>query len=78
LTTARVIEVIAGIRRAPVTEHPSEAALGKMRPRDVLGHIGEAEPGECGIEHLERAVEDELAFDMHLQLAAALLEFPGV
>jgi hypothetical protein len=27
---------------------------------------------------LESAVEDELTFDMHLQLAAVLLEFPGI
>ena len=58
--------MIAGIWRAPVIEHPFEAALGKMGPRHVLRHIGEAEPGERRIEHLERAVEDELAFDMHL------------
>ena len=78
MTTARVIEVIAGIWRAPVIERPSEAALGKMRPRHVFRHIGEAEPGERRIKHLERAVEDELALDMHLQLAAIVLEFPGV
>jgi len=49
-----------------------------MRPRHVFRHIGEAEPGERRIKHLERAVEDELALDMHLQLAAIVLEFPGV
>ena len=37
-----------------------------------------AEASQCRIEHLERAVEDELAFDMHLQRAAVFLEFPGV
>jgi hypothetical protein len=49
-----------------------------MRFRHVLRHIGEAESGERRIEHLERAVEDELALDMHLQRAAVFLEFPGV
>jgi len=42
--------------------------------RHILWHIGQAEPGQCHIKHLERAVEDELAFDMHLQRAAVLLE----
>jgi hypothetical protein len=36
--------------------------------------IGEAEPGQRRIEHLESAVEDELAFDMHLQFATVFLE----
>jgi hypothetical protein len=40
--------------------------------------IGEAEPGQRRIEHLESAVEDELAFDMHLQFATVFLELLGV
>ena len=70
--------MITGIWRAPVIEHPSEAAPGKMGPRHVLRYIGEAEPGERRIEHLEGAVEDELAFDMHLELAPVLFEFPSI
>ena len=49
-----------------------------MRLRHVLRHIGQAKSGQRRIEHLSSAVEDELAFDAHLQLAAALLELPGV
>ena len=40
--------------------------------------MDEAEPGQRGIEHLEGAVEDELAFDAHLELSATFLELPGV
>src|SRR5438270_10178034 len=77
LTTARIIEVIARIRRAPIRKHALKTALGKMGLRHILRHIGEAEPGERRIQHLESAVEDEPAFDMHLELAPILLEFPG-
>ena len=42
-----------------------------MGLRQLLRHVGEAETGQRGIEHLEDAVEDELAFDPHPQLAAA-------
>src|SRR5216683_2075368 len=78
LAAARVVEVITRIRRAPILEHPLETALRDVRLRHVLWHIGQAESGQRRIEHLESAVEDESAFDMHLQLAAILLEFPGV
>jgi hypothetical protein len=44
-----------------------------MGLRHVLWHIGQAEPGQRRIEHLESAVEDELAFDVHPQLAAVFL-----
>ena len=57
---------------------PAQAALGDVRPRQVLRHIGEPEAGERRIEHLEGAVEDELAVNAHLQLAPAFLELPGV
>ena len=49
-----------------------------MGLRQVLRHIGQTESGQGGIEHLEGAVENELAFDVDLQLTFALLELPGV
>ena len=78
LAATRVVKVISRIRRTPFLKHPRETTLGEMRLCHVLRHIGEAESGERRIEHLERAVEDELAFDMHLQRVAVFLEFPGV
>ena len=44
----------------------------------VLRHIGQAESGQRRIEHLESAVENELAFDPHFQFATAFFELPGV
>lgn len=46
--------------------------------RHVLRHIGQAETGQRRIEHLRRAVKDELAIDSHLQLAATSFELSGV
>ena len=70
--------MVAGIWRAPILEHAFEPAFREMRLRHVLQYISGPEPGQCCIEHLERAVEHELAFDMHLELTAVLLEFPGI
>jgi hypothetical protein len=49
-----------------------------MRLGEVLRHIGQAESGERGIEHLSGAVEDQLAFNAHLEFAAAFFELPRV
>jgi hypothetical protein len=48
-----------------------------MRLRHVLRHIRQAEAGERRIEHLESAVEDELAFNPHLELAGAFSNSQG-
>ena len=77
LAPAGIIEVIAGIGRAPILEHALQAALRDMGRCDILRHIGQTEPGQRRIEHLERAVEDELAFDAHVQIVVAFLELPG-
>ena len=45
---------------------------------DFLRHIGEAESRERGIDHLVGAVEHELPVDAHFELAASLLELPGI
>jgi hypothetical protein len=58
--------MISRIRGAPILEYAPETALGKMGVRHVFRHISEAEPGQRRIEHLERAVEDKLPFDVNL------------
>jgi len=67
-----------GIRRAPVLKRPLKTSLGKMRLRQVLRHIGQAQSGQRRIEHLRSAVQDKLALDAHPQFAAAFFELPGV
>ncbi len=78
LASAWIIEVIAGIWRAPIFKHPFETALGEMRLCQILRHIGQAESGKRRSEHLESAVEDELALDAHLEFAITFFELPGV
>ena len=46
MAAARVVEVIARIRRAPIREQPFETALRDVGLRHVLWHIGQAESGQ--------------------------------
>src|SRR5882762_10154432 len=66
VTAARVVEVISRVRRAPILEHSLEKTFVDMGLCQVLRHISQAESGECRIEHLAGAVEDELTFDADL------------
>jgi Aldo/keto reductase family len=45
LSAAWIIEVIAGKRRAPVTEHPNETPIDQMRLHLVLGKVRQTKPG---------------------------------
>lgn len=44
----------------------------------ILDHEGDTMPGKCGVDGQIDVVEDQLPFDLHLQLAAILFEFPDV
>ena len=78
LPPARVVEVVAGEARQPVVEHPDQRAGGDVRAHQLLGDIGQPEAGQRGGQHLVAAVEGELAVDLHRDLAAVLLQLPGV
>jgi outer membrane protein assembly factor BamB len=47
----------------PILEDSNEAPAGHVALHEVLRHISKAEPVQRRIEHLERAVEDDLAVD---------------
>jgi hypothetical protein len=49
-----------------------------MRLRHAFRQISDAKARKRGIEHLRRGVESELTVNAYFQLAAGLLEFPGV
>src|SRR5215207_6388983 len=70
--------MVARERRAPVLENTDEASVGKMGLDLLLRQVGEAKSGERRLVNERGRVEHELALDPHPQLAAALLEFPGV
>jgi hypothetical protein len=78
LAATRIVEMVSRKGRAPVLKHSLDTTLGEMGLRQILRHIGQAESSQRRIEHLGSAVEDELAFDAHLQFAGALFEIPGV
>src|SRR5580704_13334551 len=69
---------MAGPRWTPVFKNTFEPAFGDMGQRLILRHVSDAKSGECCVEHLPGTVEDELAFDAHLQFARAFFEFPRV
>ena len=77
LAAAWIIEVISRPRRAPLVEHPHEAAALKVRLRHVLGYIGKAETIHGGFENFVGAIQDDLPVHAHLQLATIALEIPG-
>jgi ribosomal protein L37AE/L43A len=43
LASARVVEVVAGIWRAPIFKHSLETTLDKMGLREAFGHTGQAQ-----------------------------------
>ena len=55
-----------------------EASGDEMRLDQVFRHVGQAESGQCRVEHLAGAIEDELAIDADLQCAPAFLELPRI
>ena len=73
-----IVQVVPRPSRAPILQHLDETSLREIGLRQVLRHVGQPEPGHRGVEDLEDAVEDELAFHAHPQLLAVLLELPGV
>ena len=78
LAAARIVEVIARERRAPVFEHPHEPPVGDVSCGLVLEHAGEAEAGDHGAHDLRHIVERQLAFDPNPEFAPPLLQFPGI
>ena len=71
-----------GSRRRAGTNRPARAPAGRSARSSrhmILRQIGEAEPGERRLEpQVRSAVEHQLPFDAHIQLAAVLFELPGV
>ena len=78
LAAARVIELVARKRRAPILEHPEQSSVGNIRRHLVFRHVGEAHSGQCRVQPQRHVVEHQLPVDAHFQFASALFEFPGV
>jgi hypothetical protein len=78
VAAARVIEVVARRRRAPVLEDAPEVTRSDVGLDHALRQAGQAESGKRRVDHLRGTVENELALDAHVQLAPAFLELPCV
>ena len=78
LTTARVPQMVAWTRKAPVVQYALAAPAGEVGLRHAFRHIGEPQSSQGRTEHLRRRIEDELTLYTDLQCPTALLELPGV
>jgi hypothetical protein len=65
VAAARIIEVIAGRRRAPVLEYASETTRSNVGFDHALRHECQTESGQRGVDHLRSAVENELTLDAY-------------
>jgi hypothetical protein len=70
--------MVAREGQAPVGEHADEPAIGEMGPHLSLRQICQTEPIQGSTQDQGDAVERELPFDPHPQLAPVLLKLPGV
>ena len=57
---------------------PAGLSAGEVRLHEILRQVGQAEPGQYGVQSQGDVVEHQLPFDPHLQLPFAPLELPGV
>jgi hypothetical protein len=78
LALARVIEVIAGERRAPILQHAFQPPIGERGRDKVFRQEGQSEAADGGVNDKSRLIEDELAFHPHVERPAILLEFPDI
>ena len=78
LAPARVVEVVAGERRAPVLEHRLEPAVGDQRRELLVGQAAEAEAVDGRGGDQLGVVAGELALDADVERPAVTLELPRV
>src|SRR5207302_2292963 len=77
-SAAGVVEVIAWVRRAPVLEHSLQTPFGQMLLHQVLRDIGQPQAVQGSIEHLGRAIEDQLPVHADVDFSPAFFELPSV
>lgn len=77
LSSARIVEMISGERRAPIFEHADETPFGNVACDLALEHV-------CQTKAVKRRrfqhfpiIENDRPIDSDLQLFAITFEFPG-
>ena len=77
LSSARVVQVVAGIGRTPLLEHAREKTRRDVGQGEVVRNVCNAQPGQGRVEALARSVERGLALHVNAEFAAPAREFPG-
>ena len=70
--------MVAGIGLAPILKHPPQPSPGDIGLKHAFRCIDQPEAGKRGIDLLRCGTEGELPFDAHPDLAAVLVELPGI
>src|SRR6266436_7213847 len=74
----RVIEMVAGERRAPVFQYPDQASIGDERRHHVFHHDRQPRAMKGGVDEQVHVVQDEGAIDVDVDAASVALELPGI
>jgi len=78
LSPAWIVEVISGIRGAPVIQHLNDPASFDIGFRQTLRYETQPVPINCRVENLRYAIEGHLSVDPDPNFLAVLLELPSV
>ena len=78
MTTARIIEMVAGKGRTPVGKNADKFSPRYIRLHVSFGEIGQPETLERALEENAGAVEHKLSLDTDVEVSAILLELPSV
>lgn len=70
--------MIARVGLAPVGQYALEPTALDVRHDKSFGNVCQPVPGKGGFDHLGRGVERQLAVHPDVELAAILLELPGI
>ena len=64
--------------RAPVGQHAFEPSVFECIANEMVGHEGDPDPVDCGVDHQRLVGQRERAADVHRFDDTAALEFPAV
>lgn len=78
LPPAWIIEVIARIGRAPVFQHPDQAAVGNVLGYLVFERVHQTQAIDCGMQEHLVVVENNRSIDPDLKFDTVLFELPGI
>lgn len=78
LPPAWIIEVISGIWRAPVFQHPDQATVRNMLGYLVFERVHQTQAIDRGMQEHLVVVENNRSIDPDLKFDTVLFELPGI